>query len=72
MCMCFKANDFAYVSAIWPLVLVNVLTERGGGYNRYMVFNATFSNISIVSWRSVLLVKENGVHRENHRPTTSH
>jgi ABC-type thiamin/hydroxymethylpyrimidine transport system permease subunit len=31
VCMCFKANDFAYVSAIWPLVLVNVLTERGGG-----------------------------------------
>ena len=33
-----------------------------------MVFNATFNNISVISWRSVLFVKETGVHRENHRP----
>jgi hypothetical protein len=26
-----------------------------------MVFNATFSNISAISWRSVLLVEETGV-----------
>ena len=26
-----------------------------------MVFNATFNNISVISWRSVLLVKETGV-----------
>jgi len=25
------------------------------------VFNATFNNISVISWRSVLLVKETGV-----------
>ena len=25
-----------------------------------MVFNATFNNISAISWRSVLLVEENG------------
>jgi len=37
-----------------------------------MVFNATFNNISIISWRSVLLVEETGVPGENHRPTTSH
>ena len=37
---------------------------------RVMVFDATFSNISAIkiSLRSVLLVKETGVHRENHRP----
>ena len=29
-----------------------------------MVFNATFNNISIISWRSVLLVEETGVHPE--------
>jgi hypothetical protein len=28
---------------------------------RVMVFNATFNNISIISWRSVLLVEETGV-----------
>ena len=27
---------------------------------RVMVFNATFNNISIISWRSVLLVEETG------------
>jgi len=31
-----------------------------------MVFNATFNNISVISWQSVLLVEETGVHRENH------
>ena len=36
------------------------------------VFNATFNNISVISWRSVLLVEETGVPGENHRPVTSH
>jgi len=34
-----------------------------------MVFNATFNNISVISWWSVLLVEETG---ENHQPVTSH
>ena len=33
-----------------------------------MVFNATFNNISVISWRSVLLVDETGVSGENYRP----
>ena len=33
-----------------------------------LVFNATFNNISVISWRSVLLVEETGVPEENHRP----
>jgi hypothetical protein len=37
-----------------------------------MVFNATFNNISVISWQSVLLVEETGVHGENHRPAESH
>jgi hypothetical protein len=32
------------------------------------VFNATFNNISALSWRSVLFVKETRVPGENHRP----
>jgi len=36
------------------------------------VFNATFNNISGISWRSVLLVEETGVPGENHRPSASH
>ena len=39
--------------------------------NRVMVFSATFNNISVISWRSVLLVKETKVHRENHRSAAS-
>ena len=31
----------------------------------FMVFNATFNNISVISWHSVLLVEENGVPGEN-------
>ena len=30
-----------------------------------MVFNATFNNISVISWRSVLLVEETGGPGEN-------
>ena len=37
-----------------------------------MVFNATFNNISVIPWRSVLLVEETGEHGENHRPVASH
>jgi hypothetical protein len=33
-----------------------------------MVYNATFNNISVISWRSVLLVEETG---ENHRPVAN-
>ena len=38
----------------------------------FMVFNATFNNISVILWWSVLLVEETRVHRENHRPVASH
>jgi hypothetical protein len=34
-----------------------------------MVFNATFNDISVISWQSVLLEEETGVPGENHRPT---
>jgi hypothetical protein len=32
----------------------------------FMVFNATFNNISVISWRSVLLMEETGVYGENY------
>jgi hypothetical protein len=43
----------------WPF---NVFWE--GVFLRFMVFNATFNNISVISLRSV--VEETGVHGENH------
>ena len=38
----------------------------------FMAFNATFNNISVISWLSVLLVEETRVSGENHRPVVSH
>jgi hypothetical protein len=35
------------------------------------VFNTTFSNISAISWRPVLVVEEARVPGENHRPLAS-
>ena len=32
----------------------------------FMVLNATFNNISVISWRLVLSVEETAVPRENH------
>ena len=37
-----------------------------------MVFNATFNNISVILWQSVLLVEETGVSGEYYRPVASH
>jgi len=37
-----------------------------------MVFYATFNNISVISWLSVLLVEETRVLGENHWPVASH
>ena len=36
-----------------------------------MVFQATFNNISVISWWSVLLVEEAEEPGENHRPWAS-
>ena len=38
----------------------------------FMVFTATLKNISVISWRSVLLMEETRVPGENHRPVASH
>jgi len=39
---------------------------------KVMVFNATFNNISDISWRSASLLEETGVPGENNRPAASH
>jgi hypothetical protein len=35
-------------------------------------FNATFNNIAVISWGSVLLVEETGGSWENHQPVARH
>ena len=39
---------------------------------RFMVFNNTFNNISVISQWSFLLVEETRVPGENHRPVAGH
>jgi len=34
----------------------------------FMVFNATFNTISVISWRSIFMVQETVVPGENHLP----
>jgi hypothetical protein len=46
--------------------LVNVCKQQRSRWVCLMVFNATFKNISVISWQSVLLVEETGVAGENH------
>ena len=50
------------------------LMQNGGRFwlVGFMVFNATFNNPSLISWRSVLLVEETRVARENHITVASH
>jgi hypothetical protein len=55
----FWANSSLFVPHSWLL-----------GYG--VVFNATFNNISVILWRSVLLVEETGVPGENHPLSASH
>ena len=44
---------------VWVMAMVNLI-------------NAIFKNISVISWRYVLLVEETGIPGENHRPVASH
>jgi hypothetical protein len=39
---------------------------------RCIVFKATFNNISVISWRSALLVEETGIPGENHGPVANY
>ena len=52
--------------------MIKTITEYAGLWLVWlMVFNATFNNISVTSWRSVLLVDETRVPGENHLPAAS-
>jgi hypothetical protein len=51
--------------------LYNIMLYRFDWFIDFWCFNATFSNISAISWRPVLVVEEAGVPGENHRPWAS-
>ena len=54
------------------LIIITILNKELKMKEGVMVFNATFNNISVISWRSVLLVEVTGVQGENHQPVVSH
>ena len=53
-------------------ILHNILRHWFCLFVCLIVLNATFNNISVKSWLSVLLLEETGVPGENHRPVASH
>jgi hypothetical protein len=53
---------------VYVMNVLNFLTTQV----RVLVVYATFNNISVISWRSILLVEETRVPTENHQPATSH
>ena len=61
--------SYRYINKSSPLFLSNPLIFC---YFWVMVSNATFNNIAVISWRSVLLVEETGVPGGNHQPVASH
>ena len=65
-------NGLKKLSYILTYNKYKVLSEYIVGLVIFMVFIATFNNISALSWRSVLLMKETGIPGENHRPVASH
>ena len=65
-------NGLKKLSYILTYNKYKVLSEYIVGLVIFMVFIATFNNISALSWRSVLLMKETGIPGENQRPVASH
>jgi len=51
---------------------MTLICNRINGLGGFMVLDATFSNISVRSWASDLLVEETREPEENHRPVASH
>ena len=50
----------------WSLIILESKRHTRGF--RLMVFNATFNNISVISWQYILLMEETGVPGGNHWP----
>ena len=62
-----KSLDGRYGNAS-ASVMANTPSSKLNLIDWFIVFNATFSNISAISWRPVLVEEEAG---ENHRPWAS-
>ena len=63
-------HDIIYMK--WNNNFSHRLTWSHNAWFRIIMFNATFSNTSVISWWSVLLVEETGRPGGNHQPVASH
>ena len=85
--LCFTVNIHVDWLCIILLLFVNKLTKPDDGHQLmsyvnfsfwriglawFMMFDATFKDISVVLWQSVLLAKETRLTSENHRSLPSH
>jgi hypothetical protein len=74
-----KSADLLFVNTDHMLLFISVvLTPMFNPHCHDLIlifdfwcFNATFNNISAISWRPVSVVEEAGVPGENHRPWAS-
>ena len=59
-----RFNHYTQVRQVYlhTIIFVTSIIHRA----RVMVLNATVNDISVILWRSVLLVEETGVRGENH------
>ena len=62
-----RFENITQCSLFWLFIkLIHILIMY-----RFLVSNATFNNISIISWRSAWLVENSEVPGKNYRPTVS-
>jgi len=63
-----------FLATVWRKLYISIKISFLDGSLidfRFLMFNATFSNISAISWRLVLVVEEAEVPGENHRSWAS-
>ena len=61
---------FSFQLHMQPYLTDSLLRSRVGVV--FMVFNATFDNISVISWRQFYWWRDTGVPGENHRHVANH
>ena len=64
------ATSLRGIWASWTMTVMNVF--QASTEFRVMGFNASFNNISVTSWWSVLLVVNTRIPGKNHRPVGNH
>ena len=67
-----SSTIFPLARAMFSQIKQFLGNNNKGWFGWLIMFNATFNNISVISWQSVLLVEETGVPGENHGLVASH